>query len=150
MRQSLALFLVAGLLLTAPACTRMRDMKGYVTDDQLITSLQTGVDNRASVQKMLGRPTVISSTDPNIWYYVSQRTEQFAFMLPRPKDHQVLVVRFDAKGNLGKVERLTGREIVNVSPSGDKTPTLGKEVGLWSELFGDVGRYSAVDDKDPN
>ena len=30
------------------------------------------------------------------------------------------------------------------SPEGDKTPTLGRERGFFSELFGNIGRVGAV------
>jgi outer membrane protein assembly factor BamE (lipoprotein component of BamABCDE complex) len=135
------LLLAITLLASTSACTRIKDLKGYIADDQLITALQPGVDNRSSVQKTLGRPTIISEVDSNTWYYVSQNTQQLAFFKPRPLTHQVVVVRFDPKGNLAKVEKLDRNAIVDVDPSGDKTPTRGKEVTFWQELFGDVGRF---------
>ena len=142
MIRPVARFLTAAALVTAlPGCSRIRDSKGYVADEQLIGALQTGVDNRASVQKTLGRPTLVSEVDPNTWFYVSQTTRQLAFLKPKPNAHQVLVVNFDAKGNLAQVRKLGLNDIVNVSPSGDKTPTLGKETSFWQELFGDVGKF---------
>ncbi len=138
----IAAAMAACLLSSTSACTRIKDAKGYIADDQLIAMLQPGVDNKGSVQKTLGRPTVISEVDANRWYYVSQRTEQLAFMRPKPKAHQVLAVSFDAKGNLVKTEKLGLDQIVSVDASGDKTPTRGKESGFWDNLFGDIGRYS--------
>jgi outer membrane protein assembly factor BamE (lipoprotein component of BamABCDE complex) len=139
----IAAALTAALLATTGACTRIRDVKGYIADEQLIATLQPGVDNKSSVQKILGRPTTISEVDPNRWFYVSQLTRQLAFFNPKPETHQVLVVNFDAKGNLAKVEKLGREQIVGIDPSGDKTPTRGKENSLWENLFGDIGRYGA-------
>ncbi len=138
----IAAALAAALLATTGACTRIRDVKGYIADDQLIATLQPGVDNKGSVQKTLGRPTMISEIDPNRWFYVSQLTRQLAFLNPKPENHQILVVSFDAKGNLAKTEKLGRDQIVSVNASGDKTPTRGKESGLWENLFGDIGRYA--------
>jgi outer membrane protein assembly factor BamE (lipoprotein component of BamABCDE complex) len=134
----------ASLLLTMGACTRIKDVKGYIADDQMIATLQPGVDNKSSVQKILGRPTMVSAVDPNRWYYVSQLTQQLAFLRPKPKSHQALAVSFDAKGNLVKTEKLGLDQIVTVNASGDKTPTRGKESSFWDNLFGDIGRYSAT------
>jgi outer membrane protein assembly factor BamE (lipoprotein component of BamABCDE complex) len=131
----------AAALLTS-GCTRIRDVKGYISDDQLVATLQPGTDNKGSVQKILGRPTMVSEVDPNRWYYVSQLTQQLAFLRPKPKSHQVLAISFDAKGNLIKVDKLGADKIVAVNASGDKTPTRGKESGFWDNLFGDIGRYS--------
>jgi outer membrane protein assembly factor BamE (lipoprotein component of BamABCDE complex) len=133
----------ASLLLTMGACTRIKDVKGYIADDQLIATLQPGVDTKNSVQKTLGRPTMISAVDPNRWYYVSQLTRQLAFLRPKPQSHQALAVSFDTKGNLTKTEKLGLDQIVTVDASGDKTPTRGKDSSLWDNLFGDIGRFSA-------
>lgn len=122
-------------------CSRIRDVKGFVEDDQLIQSLQTGVDNKTSVQKTLGRPTIVSEIDPNTWFYVSQKTRQFAFLKPTPEMHKVLVLSFDAKGNLSKVQKIGREQIVNIQPVQDKTPTRGKETGFWDQLLGDVGKF---------
>lgn len=138
----IAAAVAACLLIATGACTRIKDVKGYVSDDQLIATLQPGIDNKNSVQKTLGRPTMISVVDPNRWYYVSQLTQQLAFFRPKPKTHQALAVSFDAKGNLLKTDKLGLDQIVTVDASNDKTPTRGKDSGFWDNLFGDIGRYS--------
>ena len=86
-------------------------------DAQLASSIQPGVDNKASVEKLLGRPTFTGEFTPNDWYYVSRDTQQFAFRNPRVTQQMVLHVRFDQAGNVAAVER-TGKELVmNVAPS---------------------------------
>jgi outer membrane protein assembly factor BamE (lipoprotein component of BamABCDE complex) len=132
----------ASLMLTMGACARIKDVKGYIADYPLIETLQPGVDNKSSVQKILGRPTMISAVDPNRWYYVSQLTQQLAFLRPKPTLHQALAVSFDAKGNMVKAEKLGLDQIVTVDASSDKTPTRGKDTSFWDNLFGDIGRYS--------
>ncbi len=138
----IAAAVAACMLNITGACTRINDVKGYVSDDQLIATLQPGIDNKNSVQKTLGRPTTISAVDPNRWYYVSQSTQQLAFFRPKPKMHQALAVSFDAKGNLLKTVKLGLDQLVTVDASNDKTPTRGKESSFWDNLFGDIGRYS--------
>lgn len=123
----------------APGCSRIRDAKGYISDDQQISTLKPGIDNKASVEKTLGKPSVVSEFDNNTWYYVSQSTAQLAFMLPKPTKHQVLVVSFNEKGNMLKIEKKGIDQIVAASQASGKTPTRGKELGFWSQLFGDFG-----------
>jgi hypothetical protein len=54
-----------------------------------------------------------------------------------------MIVRFDPKGNVASVQR-TGRELVmNVAPSGKKTPTLGRKRSFFEELFGNIGSVGA-------
>src|SRR3954469_18469554 len=107
-------------------CAAQYAHKGAVIDTQLASSIQPGVDNKASVEKLLGRPSFTGEFTPNEWYYVSRDTAQFAFPNPRTTRQTVLLGRFDPAGNVATVER-SGKELVlNVEPAGRKTPTLGR------------------------
>src|SRR3954464_5662126 len=64
-------------------CAGVRAHKGAVVDPQLASAIQPGVDNKASVEKTLGRPSFTGQFTPNDWYYVAQDTHQFAFRNPR-------------------------------------------------------------------
>jgi outer membrane protein assembly factor BamE (lipoprotein component of BamABCDE complex) len=136
---SRALLAVAlGAVLSA-GCTRIVEHQGFLVDEPLVTAIQPGVDNRDSVTGTLGRPTFVGQFDPRDWYYVSRDTRQLAFNMPRPSAQTVLHIRFDANGNVESVNR-TGLELVsNISPSNDKTPTLGAHRSLLEELFGNIG-----------
>lgn len=133
-----ALAFVMGAAMLA-GCTSIRDHQGYILDDSLVTGIQPGVDNRESVTGTLGRPTFVGQFDDRDWYYVSRETRQFAFNNPRPRQNDVIHVRFDEAGNVVSVER-TGLELVaNIDPSNEETPTLGRERSLLEELFGNIG-----------
>ncbi|MEH6758374.1 MAG: outer membrane protein assembly factor BamE [Parasphingorhabdus sp.] len=126
-----------GLLLSG--CSQVRGHQGYIVDPVLTNAIQPGIDNRQSVEASLGRPTFTGQFDENIWYYLSRETKQFAFNTPSPKEQMVMRVTFDSSGNVAAIDR-TGLELVaNVSPSGDSTPTLGRERSFFEELFGNIG-----------
>jgi outer membrane protein assembly factor BamE (lipoprotein component of BamABCDE complex) len=117
--------------------------KGVVIDPQLASAIQPGVDNKDSVTKQLGRPSFVGQFTPNDWYYVSRDVSQVAFRNPRVTKQTVMIVRFDPKGNVASVQR-TGRELVmNVAPTGKKTPTLGRQRSFFEELFGNIGSVGA-------
>jgi outer membrane protein assembly factor BamE (lipoprotein component of BamABCDE complex) len=124
-------------------CSRITDVKGYIADETLVSAIQPGVDNKTSVEKTLGRPSLVSEFDANTWYYVSQRTEQFAFLTPKPVMHQVLMLQFNAKGDLLSVNKLGRDQLVAVNPSNDKTPTGGKETGFFKDLFSGIGTVTS-------
>jgi len=129
----------------ATGCARIRDHKGYVVDSSLIDSVQPGIDNRDSVEKTLGRPSFAGEFDGGrTWYYVARDTRQLAFSSPKPTAQTVLTVRFDQAGNVTAVEKTGLEKVASISPEGDKTPTLGRERGFFSELFGNIGRVGAV------
>jgi outer membrane protein assembly factor BamE (lipoprotein component of BamABCDE complex) len=120
-------------------CTRIADHQGILLDEQLVAAVQPGVDTRDSVVGTLGRPSFVGQFDQHDWYYVSRTTRQLAFYMPRPTEQTVLHIRFDDAGNVQSVNR-TGLELVsNITPSSDKTPTLGNHRSLFQELFGNIG-----------
>ena len=134
--------IVLGSLILA-GCAQVRGQQGYITDPTIMAAIAPGVDNRQSVVASLGRPTFVGQFDESVWYYVSRQTRQYGFSNPRPRDQQVMRIRFDQAGNVTAVDR-TGLELVaNVSPDGDKTPTLGRERGFFEEIFGNIGAVGA-------
>jgi len=136
--RALVAIALAGVALAA-GCSPIRDHQGYLVDDPLVAAIQPGVDNRESVSGTLGRPTFVGQFDQRDWYYVSRNTRQLAFNMPRASEQTVLRVRFDAAGNVERVDR-TGLELVaNIQPTSEETPTLGSERSLFEELFGNIG-----------
>ena len=129
---------IALLGLLSGACATNMAHKGAVIDPQLASSIQPGVDNKASVQKLLGTPTLSGQFTPNDWYYLSRDTNRLAFRNPRVTKQMVMLVRFDQTGNVASIQR-TGRELVlGLNPSGRRTPTLGRNKSFFEEIFGNI------------
>ena len=139
-KRKFAVIVAAGLAISA--CAGIREHRGFVIDQPLADAIQVGVDNKESVTRTLGRPTFTGQFDPNEWYYVSRNTAQLAFRDPKVTEQLVLRVQFDQAGNVASVQK-TGKELIaRVDPSGDKTPTLGRERSFFEELFGNIGTIS--------
>jgi len=129
---------VLGAALLA-GCAGVRAHKGAVVDAQLASAIQPGVDNKASVEKTLGRPTFAGQFAPNDWYYVSRDTSTFAFRNPRVTQQSIYMVRFDTAGNVVAVQKSGKEMIASLDPSDRKTPTLGRQRSFFDELFGNIG-----------
>ena len=70
------------LALGATGCSSIRESRGYIVDATLVDSVQPGIDNRRSVEGMLGRPTFTSQFGEKTWYYVSSVTGRKPFVRP--------------------------------------------------------------------
>lgn len=137
-------FLVlAAAALALSACASIKDHRGYLVDNALLDSVQPGIDNQISVERMLGRPSFISQFGKKDWYYISTNTRQSAFSRPKPKDQLMVRVSFDEKGNVVAVQRTGMETVANINPDGDKTPTLGRERTFLEDLFGNIGQVGA-------
>ena len=124
-------------------CTQFRAHQGFIVDEALVASVQPGIDNRDSVLGTLGRPTFVGQFDQRDWYYVSRNTKNLGFAMPKPSEQTVLHVRFDETGNVASVERSGLEQVASISPSGDKTPTLGRDRSFFEELFGNIGQVGS-------
>ncbi|RME63669.1 MAG: outer membrane protein assembly factor BamE [Alphaproteobacteria bacterium] len=134
----------AALVCALPACSRINYQRGYLADPAMMAAVAPGVDNRDSVEKMLGRPSLASEFDDTTWYYVSQKAEQFAFFTPKPVEHKVVAIRFNDKGDVTAIDNFGLDDIVDITPHSDKTATRGKEITFLQQLFGNVGRFGAA------
>jgi outer membrane protein assembly factor BamE (lipoprotein component of BamABCDE complex) len=124
-------------------CAHMRSHQGYLVDNLLVDSIQPGIDNRASVEGTLGRPTFVSQFGPQDWYYVSRDMRQLAFANPKAKEQTVLRVRFDAAGNVERLDKAGIDKVTDISPKDGKTPTLGRERTFFEDIFGNIGAVGA-------
>lgn len=132
------------VLLFTGGCSRIQEHQGFILQPLIVQSILPGVDNKKSVEGSLGRPTFASQFGPERWYYVSRATRQYAFGNPKPDSQVVLMLDFDKAGNVAKVsEDDTLNNVANLSPVGDKTPTLGRKRSLFDEIFGNIGTVGA-------
>ncbi len=140
--------IAAALLLTVPVlvggCSTIKQNQGYIVDEALVQSVQPGVDNKDSVQKTLGRPTFAAQFDAGEWYYVTRNTRQIAFLYPKAQSQSIIKISFDARGNVAKVERRGLEQVANIHPYGEKTPTLGRNTGIFEDIFGGVGAFGSA------
>jgi outer membrane protein assembly factor BamE (lipoprotein component of BamABCDE complex) len=123
-------------------CAQTVDQRGYLMDEDLVKEIRPGVDNRASVLAVLGTPTLAGTFDEDNWYYVSRTQESWAFFRPDVVENQVLMVSFDQSGNVKDISRMGMEAAREISPVDAKTPTRGKELGFFEQIFSNIGRFS--------
>jgi len=133
----------AALAMGLSGCASIKDHRGYLVDAPLLDSVQPGIDNRTSVEKMLGRPSFISQFGRQDWYYISTNTRQAAFTAPHAKEQLLVHIVFDEKGNVASIDRAGMEKVARINPDGDKTPTLGRNRSFLEDLFGNIGQVGA-------
>jgi outer membrane protein assembly factor BamE (lipoprotein component of BamABCDE complex) len=135
-----ALATVAALGFALGGCEHIHDHKGYVIDSQLVGAIQPGVDNRDSVIKTLGHPSLASEFDGGAnYYYWARDTRSFGAGLPKPTAQTMLTVRFARSGDVSAVQKTGTETIRKVSLYRKETPTLGRSRSFFAELFGNLG-----------
>lgn len=143
-KRKLAGVLLCAMVVGLGGCTSIKDHRGFLIDQALVDSVLPGVDNKLSVERALGRPTLASQFGDQAWYYIGTDTETLAFKRPRAASQTILRVRFDAKGTVLAVDKAGVEKVALINPDKDLTPTLGRKRSLLEDLFGNIGTVGAA------
>lgn len=143
-----ALGLRAGLfagLLVLGACAPLSDIQGHVPDEEQIAKIQPKLSNQSDVLRLLGSPSNVGTFETTTWYYISKHTETFAFFEKDLLKQQVLAISFSKTGIVEKIERYGLDDARKIELVERVTPTRGKELGLFQQIFGNIGRFTGQD-----
>ncbi|MCC7273822.1 MAG: outer membrane protein assembly factor BamE [Alphaproteobacteria bacterium] len=130
------------LLIAAGACTPIINQHGNLVEPEKLAELKPGVTTKPEVQRILGSPSALSTFGDRTWYYVSRRTAQVAFFAPRTEDQESVAVDFDERGTVSGVRQYDLRDGRAVEPVARQTPSVGKELGFFEQLVGNLGKFN--------
>ena len=130
-------------------CAKTVNQRGYLFDDEVVDEIRPGIDNRSSVTAALGTPTMTATFDEETWYYVAQTKENIAFFRPKTTDQRILVVGFNDRGDVSSIDQLGLDATSEIDFVDKKTPTRGKELGFFEQIFSNIGRFSSDGPVDP-
>ena len=140
MRASRLTPLLAMAVLIA-ACNPIVDSRGNLPDTEDVERIKVGASSKEEVAGVLGSPSSVATFDPNVWYYISKRTETVAFFRPEVLDQKVLTIRFDEAGLVREVSRTDKDAAEDIDPVNRVTPTSGQTFSIFQQLFGNLGRF---------
>jgi outer membrane protein assembly factor BamE (lipoprotein component of BamABCDE complex) len=141
-RSAFRIMTLALVVSAAASCSNRLSVHGSILDQQKLSEVKAGQMTRQEVQEILGSPSSKAVFDQESWYYISSKTSSFAFFEPKVLERKVVIVRFDDKGVVKKVENLDLKDGRNVQIVERTTPTKGKEFTLIEQVVGNVGRFT--------
>lgn len=142
-RIGLAFGLTALMLATTACSTFIRPVArnhGYREDKVKVEAIQIGKDTKASLSRKLGSPSSVGTFDPNVWYYISHTDKNFAFFETNTVRRDILEIKFDSAGKVAAINRYDVKDGHRIAYMDKETPTRGRELGFWEQMFGNVGR----------
>lgn len=123
------------------ACQSRLNTRGNLLDPERLADIQPGELSRDEVAEILGSPSSITPFGSDTWYYISQRTETFAFFSPKVIERQIVVISFDKDGKVAKVDTLGLEQGRSIDPIKRTTPTHGNKLTVIEQLVGNLGRF---------
>ncbi len=143
-RPALRASLLAGILaLGLGACAQDIRVRGNIPDAEVVSKINPGVHSRIDIQSLLGSPSTKSTFQDSKWYYIGQKSTQFAFFAPEVLERTVLVVSFDAAGLVVTTRTYDLADGRTIDPVDRITPTEGREISILQQLIGNLGRFPA-------
>lgn len=128
-----------GLLLGGCGGFTQSYSRGYVLPDGALEQIPLGA-SQDQVLVVLGTPSTVATVSGEVFYYISQRTEQTSFLPQKTVDQRVIAVYFDKNR---RVERIAnyglqdGKIFDFVSRT---TPTSGRDLSYLTYVFKIIGK----------
>ena len=140
-RSVLAFFAVGFLALAA--CTPLYRDHGFAPTDAELAVLTVGKDDRETVAKAVGRPSVSGLLDDSRWYFVQSRYRQRGPFAPEEIERQVVVITFAESGTVSNIERFGLEDGQVVALSRRVTDSNIEGISFLGQLLGNFGRVTA-------
>lgn len=127
------------------ACSSNIRIHGNMPEPEMVAEIRPGAYRRDDVAQLLGSPSAVSTFEDARWYYIGQKTRQFAFMKPDILERRILVVSFNGSGLVDDTRTYTLEDGRVIDPVSRETPTEGRELTFLQQLFGNIGRFPVED-----
>jgi outer membrane protein assembly factor BamE (lipoprotein component of BamABCDE complex) len=135
----------------AVGCAPIRQLNGYQAIEHEPADVKVGEDTKSTVLDTLGSPSAVSTFDPNVWFYMSQHSNQMSFHAVRVTKRSVVQITFDKDSEkITDVKTFTLKDGKIIAYNGRETPTRGRELSIIEQLLGNVGRGSLLPPTEPS
>jgi outer membrane protein assembly factor BamE (lipoprotein component of BamABCDE complex) len=130
------------LALGVGGCDTIVDQRGFAPTPGSVEKLEVDTQSREDVVRLIGSPSTVATFNPNVWYYISQKQEYYAFFRPTMLEQNVMQLNFNESGRLTALKKYDLSEARDIDMVSRITPTAGKEITVLEQIMGNVGRFS--------
>jgi outer membrane protein assembly factor BamE (lipoprotein component of BamABCDE complex) len=142
-RISVAAPLVLASALLAAGCDSFVDQRGFAATPGSVDKIEVGTQSREDVVRLIGSPSAVATFNPNVWYYISQRQETFAFFKTQLVDQKIMQLTFNDSGRLEGIKKYDLADAEHITMVSRITPTEGKQLTILEQVLGNVGRFAS-------
>ena len=131
------------LLFVILGCSEQYRKHGYIPSEEELSSVSVSQDDKNTVIKKLGTPSIGGILSDGNIYFVQSKVLKNSIRASKPVDRQVLVLSFDDKGKLDNIQKFGIEKGKIVILDYRTTPSGLKNMSFLFRLFQNVGGPSA-------
>ena len=120
-------------------CSGIKSNNGYMPVRANVDQLKVNVTKSSTAKSILGEPALILGKREPIFIYSSQITDRVLFFEPKVISRDVLVLYFNKKKKLKKLDKFNLDDGKYIDLNMGTTKLEEKEMSLFASIFSNVG-----------
>ena len=121
------------------ACSGIKSNNGYMPVTDNVDQLKVNKTSSSYAKSKLGEPALILGNQEPIFIYSSQVTNRVLFFAPKVVSRDVLVLYFNKKKKLKKLEKFNLKDGKSFDINTDTTNLNAEQKSLISTFFSNIG-----------
>ena len=129
-------------LMVVTGCAATYRNHGYVPPEEDLQNLVVGVDSRATVDDVIGPPSLSGVLADGNYYYVRSRVREYGMFRPQVVERRVLAISFNDNDTIANIEEF-GLEDGQVVPLARRvTDSSVVSNGFLRQLLSNIGNIN--------
>jgi outer membrane protein assembly factor BamE (lipoprotein component of BamABCDE complex) len=129
---------VAALGLMTAGCLTQTYERGYILQQGSLEQIPIGA-SQEQVLVVLGTPSTVATVSGEVFYYISQRTQQTSFLPQKVVDQRVVAVYFDKDRRVNRLANYGMKDGKIFDFISRSTPAGGQELSYLTYVFKIIG-----------
>lgn len=134
---------IAVIALQMTACTPTVETRGNMLSSTKMAEVEVHQSIRSDVERIWGPPTTVSPFNPNVWYYIGEKTSQQGAFAAEVEDRQIVQVTFDDANTVTEIAMVDPAQGRDVDFVDRRTPTAGREFTAFEQFVGNLGKFNS-------
>jgi len=120
---------------------------GYEQNPDVFVKLKEDKSTKLQVLEEAGTPSVISTFNNDMWYYVTTKTRRISFFNPQVIESMVVQINFSKDGVLSDIIVYSIKDNRKLEFNQKTSSIKGDDTNMLKDFFYNFGRFNKADKK---
>ncbi len=122
------------------SCSAVIQNHGHIPLPSDLEKIKVGIDNKRSVQKLIGKPTTSGVLKNRSWYYIGSAVKHYGWKEPEEINRVVISITFNQSDVVENIQRFSLSDGQDIKISSRVTKKKIKDNNFIRQLLGNFGR----------